>query len=320
MTKRRRWLKWVGWVAAGLAVLMLVGPFLLPLPGLDTVPPEALAEPEDRFVTIDGSSVRYRTAGEGDPTFVLFHGFGASSRSWDFVFDGLAEVGRVVAFDRVGFGLTERPTAWKGESPYGGPAQVELTLGLMDAPVIDRGVLIAHSAGAETAVAFALDHPDRVTALVLESPSLGSGGPAILRALASTPQGRRVVRFAGRRSSGRIEQLLASAYHDPARVTLEILEGYRQPFSADDWDVGLAHFVAAPRLAGLEGRMGDLDMPLLILTGGNDTWIPTRDTIELAEGLAAADLVVVPECGHVAHEECTAEFLDAVLGWLAALR
>lgn len=55
------------------------------------------------------------------PALVLLDGFAASTWSWREVMASLAEQGTVAAFDRPGFGLTERPLPgeWEGRSPYG---------------------------------------------------------------------------------------------------------------------------------------------------------------------------------------------------------
>jgi pimeloyl-ACP methyl ester carboxylesterase len=316
MTGRHRWLKWVGWIGAALAALVLIGPFLLPLPELDTVPPQQLAGPEDDFATVDGIEVRYRDAGSGEDSFLLLHGFGANTRSWTPVMGDFARLGRVVAFDRVGFGLTERPLDWEGRSPYGTETQLEIAVALMDRLDVDRATVVGHSAGAEVATALTLQHPSRVNALVLESPALDGSPGAFVRALAATPQGQRVVRFVGRRAADRVGELLESAYHDPSLVTDEILEGYLQPFEADDWDEGLALLTAASRADDLRDRLGEVEAPLLIITGDDDTWIPTAETVDLASVLPNAELAVIPRCGHVAHEECPAAFMDAVATWL----
>ena len=316
MAKQPRWLRWIAWSATALAGLLLIVPFLLPLPDLETVPPRELADPEDRFVKLNGIEVRYREAGSGESVYLLLHGFGASARSWDPVLEGLASQGRVVAFDRVGFGLTERPMEWDGDSPYGSPAQVGLAISLLDKLNIGEAIVIGHSAGAEIGAALALDHSDRVTALVLESPALDSGPGGLARLLLATPQGERVVRFVGRRAADRVDQLLQSAYHDPTRITEDILGGYRQPFGAHAWDIGLAHLAAAPHLDSIRDRLAELSQPLLVITGGEDTWVPTDVTVELAGGLPESELVVIPDCGHVSHEECPGSYLEAVSRWV----
>lgn len=316
MPRSRPWLRWVGWTAAAVAALLLVGPFLLPLPELeDTVPPEELASADDRFAEVGGIRVRYRDSGSGDPTFLLLHGFGSHADSWGPVIADLAAAGRVVAFDRVGFGLTERPMEWSGAHPYGGPAQVDLTLGLMDELGVEEAVVVGHSAGGGVATALALDHPERVSGLVLEAPALGAAQGGVARFLLATPQGERIARFVGRRTAGRIDELLASAYHDPARITTAMVAAYERPLRAENWDRGLAFFTAAPPLDPVEERVSRLEMPVLVVTGDDDTWVATDETVALAGEIPGAELVVVPGCGHVVHEECPEAFLDAVGEW-----
>jgi pimeloyl-ACP methyl ester carboxylesterase len=318
MTTGRRWPRRVAWIAAGLVALLALAPFLLPLPPLEgTRPPAELATSGDRFADLEGISVRYRTGGSGTPAFILLHGFGAHSASWDPVFDSLGRAGRVVAIDRVGFGLTERPLEWDGVHPYGDEAQVSLTLALMDHLGIEEAVVVGHSAGGALAVTLALEHPERVGGLVLEAPSPGPGWAGQLRALAATPQGRRLTRFVARRMASRIPSILESAYHDPRRVTRQMIDAYRLPLGAENWDQGLAHFVAAPRESIPLDRLEQLNLPVLVVTGDDDRWVATEDTVGLASRVPGSTLVVVPDCGHVVHEECPDAFQRAVRDWLA---
>ena len=63
------------------------------------------------FVTADGISTHYHEAGEGDPV-VLLHGSGpgvSAWANWQHTIPALAKTNRVLAFDLVGYGATERP-------------------------------------------------------------------------------------------------------------------------------------------------------------------------------------------------------------------
>lgn len=316
MSGTRRWPRRLAWTILAFLIVFGLGPFLLPLPSLDTVPPTELASPEDRFVELDGITVRYREWGQGNPTFLLLHGFGSHADSWSPVAAGLAEHGRVVAFDRVGFGLTERPMRWEGASPYGEAAQMNLIMGLMDHLEVEDPVLVGHSAGGGLALGFALAHAERLNGLVLEAPSLQATGEW-LRPILATPQGRRVIRFAARRAGNRIPSILASAYHDPSRLTEQMTDTYQLPLRADGWDAGFAHFVAAPRQSVDRDRLQDLALPVLVVTGDDDTWVDSDETVALATKIPDATLQVVSDCGHVVHEECPDAFLQALEDWLA---
>ncbi len=133
-----------------------------------------LAEQDGRFIEINNLTVHYKEMGEGKTTFILLHGFGASVYSWHEVMDDFARFGRVIAYDRPAFGLTERPMpeTWM-ENPYGMAANVELLRRLMAALEIDKAILVGNSAGGGVATAFALEYPERVECTNFGRPRLG---------------------------------------------------------------------------------------------------------------------------------------------------
>ena len=61
-------------------------------------------------------------------------------------------------------------------------------------------------------------------------------------------------------------------------------------------------------------------MPTLVITGDDDTWVPTAESIRLGEELPDAELVVIPNCGHVAMDECPQAFVQAASAFLHKLR
>jgi cyanophycinase-like exopeptidase len=61
-------------------------------------------------------------------------------------------------------------------------------------------------------------------------------------------------------------------------------------------------------------------MPTLVITGDDDTWVPTAQSVRLARKLPGAELAVIPNCGHVSHEECPEEFMQAVAPFVDGLR
>ena len=79
-------------ILGALLLLVLVGPFLIPVPPLaDTQPPQALADQDSLFIENNGLTVHYKQTGTGQPAFILLHGFGASTFSWREVMEPLAE-------------------------------------------------------------------------------------------------------------------------------------------------------------------------------------------------------------------------------------
>ncbi|HSQ17869.1 MAG TPA: alpha/beta hydrolase [Anaerolineales bacterium] len=305
-----------------LLLLALVGPFLVPVPPLEnTLSPQALADPDSQFIEINGLDVHVKTLGQGEPVFVLLHGFGASLYSWQSVIEPFSQHGMVIAFDRPAFGLTERPLTWEGTNPYSPEAQVALVLGLLDHFGVQQAILVGNSAGGTVAMQVALAYPERVTALILVDPAVYSGGgaPALVRPLLATPQMRHLGPLIARQIQVRGPELIELAWHDPSLITPETLELYKRPLQVENWDKALWELTIASRASGLAERLSEFTLPVLVITGDDDRIVPTADSIRLAGELPNAELVVIPAAGHVPHEERPAEFMQAIEAFLTSL-
>src|SRR5512132_4332188 len=122
--------------------------------------------PTGRFIDVAGVKLHFLERGSGTPV-VLLHGNGVLAQ--DFVGSGvlehLAAHHRVVAFDRPGFGFSERPRnrTWTPE------AQADLLRSAFERLRIERPVVVGHSWGTLVALALALNHPERVHGLLLLS-------------------------------------------------------------------------------------------------------------------------------------------------------
>ena len=124
-----------------------------------------------------------------------------------------------------------------------------------------------------------------------------------------------VVRRLLRRGGG----LLDSAWCDASRLTPETVEGYEKPLRAENWDRALWELVMASRSPELADRLGEVGMPVLVITGVCDRIVPPEQSARLAEELPNAELVRIGECGHLPHEECPEAFLEAVATFLSGL-
>jgi pimeloyl-ACP methyl ester carboxylesterase len=311
-------------VLSVLAVVLLLGPFAVPVPALTaTVPAESLADADSRFVTVDGLQVHYKEAGTGPQALILLHGFGASLYSWHEVMQPFTQYGRVVAYDRPAFGLTSRPMPgeWQGENPYPAEAQAKMLLALMDELAIRQAVLVGNSAGGAIALLAALEAPERVTALLLVDAAVyeSGGAPRALLPFLSTPEMRHLGPLVARSLASRGDDLIRQAWHNPTRVTAATLSGYHKPLQAQNWDRALWELTAASRPPDLDNRLGDVTQPALVITGDDDRIVAPKNSVRLAHELPAAQLVVLPHCGHVPHEECPAGFLVAVSRFLESL-
>lgn len=291
-----------------------------------------LAREDSRFIELLGMDVHYTfdpyTGGGGQPEaeaqasdarvgsrplILLLHGFGASVYSWREVRRELSGYGDVIAYDRPAFGLTERPLRWKGPSPYGPENQLALALALMDALGYERAIVVGHSAGGTLALSLALEHPDRVAGLVLVSPAAyaGGGAPSWIRPLLFFPPVNHLGPLLARRLGEGGDDFLRSAWYAPERISDEMFEGYRAPLAVKDWEKALWELTKASRSARLEKRIASISTPSLVISGDSDAIVPVGQSLRLARELPDATLVVVPQTGHVAHEESPAAFLVA---------
>jgi pimeloyl-ACP methyl ester carboxylesterase len=114
--------------------------------------------------------------------------------------------------------------------------------------------------------------------------------------------------------------LLKLAWHNSALIPPELLELYRKPFQVENWDKALWEFTLASQPTGLSKRLSELTLPILVITGDHDRIVPTKDSIRLAGELPNASLDVIPNSGHVPHEEQPQLFMKALSNYLEKLQ
>lgn len=315
--------KWGRRLAIFLAVvllILLIGPFLIPVPPLEgTVPPKTLADEQSQFITLpypgtDGIDIHYWDAGDGPRHFLLLHGFALNVYTWDETFDYFASQGRAVAYDRIPFGLSERPLPpdWQTQNPYTREATVELAIALLDELGIDQAIVVGNSAGGLLAMQLALEHPERVAGLILAAPAVlsGNGSPPLAQALSNTPQLRQIGPLFAR-LIGQVEFAgdLTELQKEQAAIGTQV----------ENWDVALWEFTTVTNQLNLSDQFDQITQPTLVITGDADNFVPTEESIQLAGELPNAELAVLPNCGHIPQQECETAFLQAVEDWLATL-
>ncbi len=116
-------------------------------------------------VAVDGgqlAAVRLGSGGAGSAPVIAVHGITSSSRAWLPVARALAGRVALVAPDLRGRGASHTLPP-----PYGTAAYVADLVALLDRLESARAVLVGHSLGAYIVARLAVEHPDRVSALVL---------------------------------------------------------------------------------------------------------------------------------------------------------
>ena len=288
---------------------ILVVPFLIPVNTSGTYTKEEAAQSlwgqQSKFVELAGHEVHYVEA--GDPNsgrlVVLLHGFGASAYSYKNNLEILSRVGHVIAYDRAAFGFTERPTEWE-INPYGTPGQLQVLDELIERFGEGKEVfVVGHSAGGSIAASYAAENQDKLTGLVLFAPAVLSGGcgPSWLNWIFDIPQldhlGPLLVSTIA--TSGL--DILYASYFDEALVTEETLAGYTKPLEIVGWEEAFLQFNKAPRDRTIGERLTEITTPTLVITGDTDEIVATADSRQVAQ-IMGADLVVIPQTGHLPNE------------------
>jgi pimeloyl-ACP methyl ester carboxylesterase len=110
------------------------------------------------FLDTEGGRLHYEDVGEG-PAVTLIHPGLWDMRTWDREFARWPSEGlRVIRYDVRGYGRSDFP-----QSPFSNPADL---WALLDALKVERTALVGCSMGGNIAVTFAVEHPERVWALV----------------------------------------------------------------------------------------------------------------------------------------------------------
>jgi haloalkane dehalogenase len=118
---------------------------------------------QETFVHRNGHRIHVREHPGSEPPIILMHGFPDNMHLYDRLVPHLAPPRRVVLFDFLGWGESDKPAGY----PYTTDNQV----GDVDAVITQLGpvpvILVAHDASGPPAIDWALAHPERVAGLVL---------------------------------------------------------------------------------------------------------------------------------------------------------
>lgn len=323
--KKRRLFRVLGII--GLAVVgLLAATYLIPVETSGTAPYRDAAPRDTEFVQISGVDIavshqRFTGSGQADTLFLLLHGFGASSFSWRDVVEPLSELGDVVAYDRPGFGFSERPETWSGQNPYGSEAQCGVLEALSEKYRDSHStiVVVGHSAGGTLALDCAIHQGSPATHMVLIAPAALSGGaPSGIGLIRWVPPLNRLGPLLVRGISESGNDILAESVVDQSILTDEVLAGYRKPLTVIGWENGLWQFTLAPRREVGVAELAGVVTPSLVITGDLDQIVAPADSQTIADALPNGQFVEFGQVGHLPQEEAPADTVREIDRFLQA--
>ncbi|BCJ85210.1 alpha/beta fold hydrolase [Effusibacillus dendaii] len=127
-----------------------------------------MGELQEKYLNTNGIATHYWEIGSGE-AMILLHGGGAGADAfgnWSRIMPKFAETGfRVIAFDAVGFGKSNKPDPQRFE--YNLNARVDQLISLIRSLELDNVTLIGNSMGGATSLRAAKQQPELVQRLIL---------------------------------------------------------------------------------------------------------------------------------------------------------
>ncbi len=239
---------------------------------------------ETKKIDVGGFSLRVATLGQGDPTFILLHGFADGFEVWDGVAPTLAQKGRVVLLELRGHGYSGGPAG-----PYEWDDLAKDIVAVADDLGIQTATLIGHGLGGIVALLTALQAPDRVERLVL----LGTATDA------SAEQAnwcREIVKAA------RMNAMQGIAHSIFGPISRKPVDGTAGPMTE------LAKLMETLHAEPITSRMSAITCPALVLVGENDN----ANSKALAEALPNGTLETLAGHAHFVHKKAPATVVAAI--------
>ena len=243
------------------------------------------------------------------------HGFGCDQSLWRFVAPAFEADFRVVTFDYVGAGRSDR-AAYDREryATLGGYA--DDVLEICRALDLREVVLVGHSVSATVAILASIADPDRFSNLVLVTPS-----PRYL----DDPPGYRGG-FSKADIDGLLEMLDANAMGWAAFLAPVVMGNPDRPELTEDLEatfcsidpVMARQFAQVTFLGDNRADLGKVNTPSLIIQCSRDAVAPTEVGAYMQRALKDSRLRTIEATGHCPHVSHPAETIEAIQSYLAA--
>ncbi len=262
------------------------------------------------YAESDGAKIYFESAGTG-AAIAFIHAGVADCRMWDPQFELFARKFRVIRYDLRGFG--------KSEMPDGLYANRRDLRNLLQHLGVEKAALVACSMGGATAIDFALESPERVTAIV----PVGAGvsgwnqwSDAMIRHFGE------FMRLAKNGDLERAREMDAKLWldgpsRDPSRINPSYRERARQLHKDNFSLTRLLHPEEEIKPPAL-GRLGEVKAPTLVMVGDSDAPEVIAVADRLAADISGAKRVTIRDAAHLPNLEHPDEFNGIVMEFLTS--
>jgi len=257
---------------------------------------------------ISDNGTAYQLAGKaGAPTVVLIHGLGLCRKMWDDHIADFSSDYQVLTYDLLGHGDSAAPTDETTLSLY-----AQQLRDLLDHLKIRQAALIGFSIGGMINRRFALDYPDRLSALaILNSPhDRGAEAQALVEARAAA------VRAEGAMATmeAALERWFTADFRQNNADLMGVIRSWRAQVDAQSY--AEAAWVLATGVKELTGLPVPLNIPSIVITSENDSGSTPAMAVAIAGEIQDADICIVPALQHLGLIEQPALFTAPVLDYL----
>jgi pimeloyl-ACP methyl ester carboxylesterase len=262
-----------------------------------------------RILRLQAGDIQVREDGPRErPAVVLLHGFANSMHWWTPVTQRLARSFRVIRFDLLGHGGSEKPR--HGYSMQNQARLVDQALSVLR---VDRALVVGHSMGGSVATALTELNPSEVSGVVVvDSPSKsGAGELPFLARLGFVPVLGEAIRRVLPDSAVRdnLEKAFAKGFDVPDQFVRDF---NRMTYSSYDASHQKSDDYGDQR--GLADRLARLRKPLLAIQGTEDEFVDP-DSAREYEKVPGARLVYVPNTGHSPMVEAPDRVSELIAGF-----
>ena len=270
--------------------------------------------PMDCYVEINGIKFHYLEYPAAGPDVVLIHGFASSTYTWEKTAPLLHQAGyHVRALDMKGFGWSDKPEG----ADYNPLTLMEEINQWMHVLGLEQVVLAGNSLGGAMGWLLALEHPDKISRLILiDAAGYPHKMPGIVRA-AHLPMAAGLSKlFFSRRM---VRRIFEQVYYCDDLITGEQIEAYYARMSTENAfkaQVALARSLKVDSFKRYIERIPEIKVKTLVIWGENDEWIPLENGRKFNRDLINSTLAIIPCCGHAPQEERPGAVAGIILDFL----